>query len=204
MRLFNWLSFLVFMVFLSSCRESQKGSSNAGVMGQGMPINPSTSRQKISALKDSIKILSTNDFRKVHEKSKSKESYDTWLRKYQNTTRIAYIEALTTHYRRFPKDPLSADCLWETHKTFAMSGNLRSALAYGDTLIQQYPKYENRKKLLFDQALLCDQLDDPRDAPRLKKYLNLLLMEASLEPALRNQVNDWLTNAEVPLSSRVK
>lgn len=195
---------LACILLLSSCNDGNSSTNNSLPKGSESPLTPSESKKKIAGLKDSMDNLSRKDYRAVHQKSLSKESYENWLKKHQNTARIAYIEALTTHYHRFPKDPHSADCLWEVHRTFATAESYSLALAYGDTLLQQYPTYKGRKELLFSQALRCDQLDNPRDTPRLKNYLNQLLAMESLEAPLRAEIKNWIANADVPLAASVK
>lgn len=198
-----YLIFLFSLYLLSCCNLDSSSSANNKGNKANQTLTPSDSKNKINSIKDSLSKLLKNDYRKLHQKSLSKESYENWLKKHQNTTRLAYIEALSNHYRSFPNDAESANCLFEVHHTFALTGNIPIALEYGDTLLSKYPNFNRRKELLFNQALLCDQIENPRDTPRLKKYLNVLLSEKTLDEKLRVQVKNWLDHAEMPLKSRV-
>jgi len=87
------------------------------------------------------------------------------------------IEVLLEYYHAYPKDKFSAECVTKVHMLHSAMGNVKESVAYGDTLLEQFPKYKNRSQVIESQIQAYEMLIKPRNVDKIKEYLNLWLAE---------------------------
>ncbi|MFT5780559.1 MAG: hypothetical protein ACI837_003521 [Crocinitomicaceae bacterium] len=104
-----------------------------------------------------------------------------------NLTRHALIEKLLLLYRNYPKDKDAAACLDKVYSTYSSLNAHDLSLKFADTLLTNYPKYDNRPALLRNLATDYDVFIKPRDKEKVKYYYNLLLKE---NPNLPQEARD--------------
>jgi len=61
------------------------------------------------------------------------------------------MEYLLEYFHSYPKDKYSAECLTKVLMLHSAKGNVNESVAYGDTLLDQFPKYKNRAQVIESQ-----------------------------------------------------
>lgn len=89
---------------------------------------------------------------------------------------------LLEFYHSYPKSKDAASCLAKVHMLHSRLGNSEKAVAYGDTLLNEYPKYENRAQIIESQIQSYEMDIKPRNVEKIKKYLKLWLAENKKAP----------------------
>lgn len=89
---------------------------------------------------------------------------------------------LLEFYHAYPKDKYSAECVTKVHMLHSALGNVEESVAYGDTLLNEFPKYENRAQVIESQIQSYEMLIKPRNVEKIKKYLKLWLAENKKAP----------------------
>ena len=115
--------------------------------------------------------------KKVFEASKSGQITDAYKEASEEL-----METLLEFYHAYPKDTYAAECVTKVHMLHAAMGNAKEAVAYGDTLLKQFPKYENRAQVIESQIQAHEMLIQPRDVEKIKGYLKLWLAENKKAP----------------------
>jgi hypothetical protein len=87
------------------------------------------------------------------------------------------ISAYLKFYKAFPKDDYAPFCLDKIQGLHMQNNNIHLSLAYSDTLLANYPKYENRFVILESQGANYDVFEEYRDTNLVRKYYTLLLNE---------------------------
>ena len=141
-------------------------------------------KNKISEMEDSISAL-------------QKESSEPIT----NLTNIELINRLTAYYTAFPKDDYAADCLFKMHMKFSELNAEEKALAYGDTLLLNFPNYKNRDFILESMASTYDVLIEPRDTSKVRYYYSLLLKVKNLPKEKRDGVEKRLKYLDIDFFS---
>lgn len=113
--------------------------------------------------------------------------------KITSLAQIELINRLTTYSRAYPKDTLSADCLFKIHMIYEQLRAPLEARAYADTLLERFPKYKNRSLLLESLASSYD-INSPRDTTKVRYYFNLLLQEPQISKQQKLDINKRLAN----------
>ena len=144
-------------------------------------------KTKISEMEDSISAL----------QKKSSEPIP-------NLTSIELINRLTAYYSAFPKDDYSADCLFKLHMKFSELNAEEKALAYGDTLLQGFPNYQNRDFILESMASTYDVLIEPRDTSKIRYFYSLLLKEKNLPKEKRYGIENRLKYIDLDFFSYIE
>lgn len=128
--------------------------------------------------KDEVKVYSKEELKaSINEMKDSLETLSKENGKIDNLHRIELINRMVDYYRAFPKDSYSAKCLDETQMIYSMLEAYEYAAAYSDTLIEMYPKYENRALVLESQGANYDNFIHPRDSSKVRKYYSMLVNE---------------------------
>jgi hypothetical protein len=117
-------------------------------------------------LKSSIKIM--EDSLKILQSSKLP---------IENLHRMELVNRLLAFYRSYPEDNYSPTCLDDVHMIYSGMGVHDLSIAYADTLLSKYPKYENRAMILESQGSNYDIFTSPRDSAKVRYYYELLLKE---------------------------
>lgn len=92
------------------------------------------------------------------------------------------MEALLEYYHSYPKDKYSAECVTKVHMLHSARGNVEQAVAYGDTLLDQFPKYKNRSQVIESQIQAYEMQIKPRNVEKIKGYLKMWLAENKKAP----------------------
>lgn len=92
------------------------------------------------------------------------------------------MDYLLEYYHSYPKDKYSAGCLTKVHMLHSAMGNVEKSVAYGDTLLNEYPKYENRAQVIESQIQSYEILIKPRNVEKIKAYLKMWLAENKKAP----------------------
>jgi hypothetical protein len=94
-----------------------------------------------------------------------------------STTSVKYADKCLAVYRNFPDSKEAPKYLDKAHIILSSAGMHNMAVLYADTLIRNYPAYENRPMVLQSLATAYDIFIVPRRKDLVKKYYNLLLTE---------------------------
>mmetsp|Transcript_2393 Transcript_2393/g.3295 ORF Transcript_2393/g.3295 Transcript_2393/m.3295 type:complete len:167 (+) Transcript_2393:583-1083(+) len=108
---------------------------------------------------------------KVNEASKSNSGSDAF-----EESREELMTLLLEFYHSYPKEKYAAECVTKIHMLHSAMGNTEEAVAYADTLLEQYPKAENRAQIIESQILAYEMMVKPRDVNKIKGYLELWLL----------------------------
>lgn len=87
------------------------------------------------------------------------------------------VDVLLEFYHAYPEDEYSAGCLSKVHMIYARMGEVEKSVAYGDTLLDNYPKFVDRSKIIESQIASYEALIKPRNVEKIKGYLELWLKE---------------------------
>lgn len=116
--------------------------------------------------------------------------------KMPSLTNIELINRLLAYYHAFPKDKYAADCLFKTHIKYSDLQAYELSVAYGDTILQLFPKFENKDFLLESIASTYDVLIEPRDEEKVRFYYETLLKE-DLKPVKRKDIENRLAHIDL-------
>ena len=170
MRLINALLFVLsFTLLLESCG----GPSNAD--------KKTELKSSIKQMEDSIMAIQKDPMQAA---------------KMPSLTNIELINRLLAYYHAFPKDKYAADCLFKTHIKYSDLQAYELSVAYGDTLLQLFPNYENKDFLLESIASTYDVLIEPRDVEKVRFYYQILLKE-DLKPVKRKDIENRLAHIDL-------
>ena len=103
-------------------------------------------------------------------------------------TQIELINRLKMYYKNFPNDDYSAECLFKIHIKYIDLNALENSVAYGDTLLANFPNFQNRVFLLESMGSAYDSGIEPRDTAMVRRYYTLLLKEPTLAPETREGI----------------
>lgn len=119
---------------------------------------------------------------KSMEKKVEKLSTNTGSEEAFNKESTALIEVLVEYYHSYPKDAYSADCLSKVHMIYSRMNDTEKSVAYADTLLSEFPKYENRAQMIESQIMAYEMLIEPRNVAMIEKYLKLWIKENKNAP----------------------
>jgi len=145
-------------------------------------------KQKISQQEDRVAELSKN----VKDAAEA------------DSAKVELIEVLLDYYHEFPKDDYSANCLSKVHMVYSSVNNVDMAVAYADTLINNYPNFVDRSQMIESQIIAYELSIKPRNVEMIKKYLNLWLKEN--KDANKDKISDTkyhLEHVDTPLEERI-
>jgi hypothetical protein len=164
--------FLICFLGIVSCGENNEKSKNLR----------SDLKGKINELEDSIA--------KMQKDPKQ-------LSKITSLTNLELINRLTAYYLAFPKDDYSSDCLFKIHMKFSELNAHEKSVAYGDTLLELFPKYKNKEFLLESMASAYDVYILPRDTAKVRYYYNMLLIDPNLKADKKRDIRNRLKNLDL-------
>lgn len=101
---------------------------------------------------------------------------------------IELINRLKLFYYAFPTDKYAADCLFKIHIKYSDLNSQKNAMAYGDTLLKNFPNYSNRDFLLESMGSSYDVVIEPRDTSKVRYYYTMLLKEGAISAAKREDL----------------
>jgi hypothetical protein len=124
--------------------------------------------RKKSAIKKDIKTYE----KKVMEASTAGPMNDVYI-----DASDQLIGVLKEFYHAYPEDKMAPECVTKLHMLYAAKGDTDAAVAYGDTLLNQYPNYKNRSQVIESQIQTYEMLIKPRDVDKIRAYLKMWLKE---------------------------
>lgn len=116
--------------------------------------------------------------------------------KMPSLTNIELINRLLAYYHAFPKDKYAAQCLFKAHIKYSDLQAYELSVAYGDTLLQLFPNYENKDFLLESIASTYDVLIEPRNEEKVRFYYEILLKE-DLKTVKRKDIENRLAHIDL-------
>ena len=169
----NKVLFLFALLLLfSSCKNGASEKEDA-LKNRGVGLSRNELKYSIKQMEDSITgLLQNKDRNKL----------------IPSLTYIELINRLKSYYQRFPNDPYSAECLFKIHIKYMDLNALENSIAYGDTLLANFPNFQNRDFLLESMGSAYDSGIEPRDTAMVRRYYTLLLKEPTLAPETREGI----------------
>ena len=169
----NKVLFLFALLLLfSSCKNGTSEKEDA-LKHRGAGVSRNELKASIKQMEDSITGL-------LEDKNRKKLI--------PSLTYIELINRLKSYYQRFPNDPYSAECLFKIHIKYMDLNALENSVAYGDTLLANFPNFQNRDFLLESMGSAYDSGIEPRDTAMVRRYYTLLLKEPTLAPETREGI----------------
>lgn len=165
-------SSVILLLCLLSCNNRESALKSSHLANQKLKTRDEL-KQSIKYMEDSIVGLLKNP------KTASK---------IPSLTHIELINRLKNYYRGFPSDIYSAECLFKIHVKYSDLNALKNSVAYGDTLLTNFPTFSNRDFLLESIGSSYDVGIEPRDTAMVRKYYTLLLKETKLTPEKRQDI----------------
>lgn len=161
-RLFFSLSILCFM-WCSCNNKAAKDSSNSRTEKQGLNFNDKNELQKsIASLEDSL-------MREIPKDRKTEARI--------NLRRIDLMNRMEAFVQKFPKDVYAGDCWFKLHLMASAMKAHRKSVAYGDSLLVNFPGHPKRILILESMVSAYDIFLTPRDEVKIKFYLSQLIKE---------------------------
>ncbi|MFK7785196.1 MAG: hypothetical protein AB8B56_08770 [Crocinitomicaceae bacterium] len=125
--------------------------------------------------------------------------------KLTNLVQQACIEKLKLMYQAYPKDKDAALSMHKVSMMYSAMGVSDLSVKYGDSLIEQYPKYKDRWLVLQSNAMYYDMEAQPRDKDKVRFYLEKLLKEyPNLEPEILDQSKSRLETIDLTFEELIK
>lgn len=116
-----------------------------------------------------------------------------------SVTRIALINLNLDFFKHFPKDSLSAFCLADVQQLYDDSGAYGQALAYGDTIADNYPNFSNMVFVLEKNAAILDFNFEVRDTVAIRKAYERLLELPNVSNDMKRTYKERLSSLHLDL-----
>lgn len=161
---------LASVLLLASCGGEEKAEEKTVATAEEL-------KASIKVMEDSLKSLQANQL------------------PVGNLHRMELINRLRLFYETYPEDNYAPVCLDNMHMIYSGMGVPELSIAYADTLLEKYPKYENRAMILESQGSNYDVFTTPRDSAKVRYYYTLLLNDyPNLDKDKRQGITDRLAN----------
>ncbi len=164
--------FIIVRLELTKLKDKQSIAPKA-VSGKDLYIDRVSLILSIKYMEDSITALYSNP--------KTANSIPSLIQ-------IELINRLKMYYKNYPNDDYSAECLFKIHTNYMYLNALENSVAYGDTLLANFPNFQNRDFLLESMGSTYDSGIEPRDTAMVRRYYTLLLKEPTLAPETREGI----------------
>ncbi len=114
------------------------------------------------------------------------------------------VDLLLTFYHTFPDNASAPVCLDKVHMVYSAKRQYQKSADYGDTLLNNYPKYINRPMILESMATTYDIFIEPRDTSKVRYYNELLLKEdKEMSQEKREEILFKLNNLDLTLDEMI-
>jgi hypothetical protein len=122
-----------------------------------------------------------------------------------NLLQQAYIEKLKLMYQEYPKDKDAALSLRKVYMMYSATGHADLSVRFADSLIDKYPKYNERWLALQSNAVYYDMEAKPRDKDKVRFYLEKLIKEyPKLDPEIIEQAKSRLETIDLTFEELIK
>ncbi len=175
-------------ILITACGEDPKEDIDHGQPESYVTVVPPANelRKGIKMLEDSIMRMSQNP--------------NIIRKQLPNLTRQALIEKALLLYRSYPNDKDAASCLDKVHMSYSSMNAYDVAVKYADTLIEKYPKYQHRARVIESAASHYDYFVKPWDGEKVESYYKLLLKDyPNLTEEKKSDVQFRLDNMDLTL-----
>jgi hypothetical protein len=163
--------FLITSLWLVSCSGNDQNKVSSETVN-----SPKSLKEGILQMEDSIA--------KLDPSKTSPAAY--------NLSQIELINRLEAYCKLYPKDAYSADCLFKLHMIYSGLNAQRKSVAYGDSLLRNFPNYPNRTLLLESMASAYDMFITPRDTASVRKYYLQLLNDDRYPSSKKREIKERL------------
>ena len=163
--------FLISSLWLVSCSSNEQNKVSSETAN-----SPKSMKEGILQMEDSIA--------KLDPSKTSPAAY--------NLSQIELINRLEAYCKLYPKDAYSADCLFKLHMIYSGLNAQRKSVAYGDSLLRNFPNYANRTLLLESMASAYDMFITPRDTASVRKYYLQLLNDDRYPSSKKRDIKERL------------
>lgn len=117
----------------------------------------------------------------------------------------AYLEKLKLMYEEYPKDKDAALSLRKVYMMYSAMGESELSVMFADTLIEKYPKYDERWLALQSNAVYYDMEAQPRDKDKVRFYLEKLIKEyPNLDAEIIEQAKSRLETIDLTFEELIK
>lgn len=159
---------LIALLCLNAC--SNNDSANSADQIKGASMSNEGLKNAIKQMEDSIVTMQKTN------------------KNIPSLAQIELINRLKLFYQAFPTDKYAADCLFKIHIKYSDLNSQKNAMAYGDTLLKNFPNYSNRDFLLESMGSSYDVVIEPRDTSKVRYYYTMLLKEGAISAAKREDL----------------
>lgn len=126
-------------------------------------------------------------------------------KKMTNLVQQAYIEKLKLLYQAYPKDKDAALSLRKVYMMYSAMGVPELSAKYADTLIEKYPKYNERWLALQSNAVYYDMEVVPRNKEKVRYYLEKLINEyPNIDPEVLEQAKSRLKTIDLSFEELIQ
>ena len=158
--------FIITLLITVSCSEKEQTESKSQV-NKKTKLSTADLQKNISNYEDTLIVLSKNN-------------------EIQNIHYIEYFNRLISFYENYPNNEFAQDCLFKVFSTntgysIGHKKHLDIQEEYGDTLLNKYPNYVNKKQLLEGLISNIDLSPTKRDTSKMRLYYNDLLKTKGLD-----------------------
>ncbi len=117
----------------------------------------------------------------------------------------AYLEKLKLMYEEYPKDKDAALSLRKVYMMYSAMGEPELSVKFADSLIEKYPKYDERWLALQSNAVYYDMEAQPRDKDKVRFYLEKLIKEyPNLDAEIIEQAKSRLETIDLTFEELIK
>lgn len=162
---------IVISFYITSCSNDERSSNT-----ENIPNSAKALENSIVQMEDSIA--------KLDPSITNPAAY--------NLTQIELINRLECYIKSFPKDPYSAECMFKLHMLYSGLNAQAKSVAYGDSLLRNFPNYANRCLLLESMVSAYDMFITPRDTASVRKYCVQLLKDETYPETKKREVKERL------------
>lgn len=175
--------FTVLIVSLASCGGEEKKVNEGDKFYTTEVPEANVLRVGIKELEDSLN--------KIAQRPEIENKVKTLVQQ-------AYLEKLKLMYQAYPKDKDAARSLAKVYMMYSGMGVSELSSKYADTLIERYPKYEERWLALQSNALYYDMEAVPRNKEKMRYYLEKLIKEyPNIDPEILAQAKSRLETIDL-------
>ena len=126
------------------------------------------------------------------------------IKKIPNLTHLELINRLLDFYHNYPKDAYAPICLEKVHMKYTGLNIQERAVAYGDTLLKEYPNYENKALILESMGSTYDVFILPRDTTKIRKYYGELLQMKSVPVSKKEEIKFRLDHLDLTFDQLIE
>lgn len=115
------------------------------------------------------------------------------------------VRLLKEYVDSYPESVLAPEYLDKIHMIFSGMKKYQQSIAYGDSVLVNYPDYINRLMVIESIATTYDFFLQPRNGKKVAEYYSMLLKEdTNMDPERRKLLEEKINNPERSLESQIQ